>query len=136
MSAEAGAARRFIAIAGDRIHDIPSLYAELDRALMRGVDWRLGGSLDALNDVLHGGFGTIRGDEPVTLVWHDFARAATALGVETTREWLGRRVGDARYDQARLAAELAALDAGTGPTYLDRVLEVIAAHPNIALDRR
>lgn len=127
---------RVIEIAGDRIRDIPTLYVELDRALMRGVDWRLGESLDALNDVLYGGFGTIEGDEPVTLVWHDFAASAAALGVETTREWLRRRLGDERYAQDRLVADLAALDAGTGMTYLDRVVEVIESHPNIALDRR
>jgi RNAse (barnase) inhibitor barstar len=135
MSDDRGTSR-VIEIAGDRIRDIPTLYVELDRALMRGLDWRLGESLDALNDVLYGGFGTIEGDEAVTLVWRDFAASAAALGVETTREWLRRRLGDERYAQDRLVADLAALDAGTGMTYLDRVVEVIESHPNIALDRR
>lgn len=127
---------RVVEIAGDRIRDIPALYAELDRALMRGVDWRMGESLDALNDVLSGGYGTIEGDERVTIVWHDFAAGAAALGARTTREWLARRLGDARYDQQRLASELAALEAGAGATYMDRVLEVIASHPNLTLERR
>ena len=39
-----------------------------------------------------------------------------------------------RYDLARIRRELDALEAGTGQTFFDTVLEIIAAHPNITLD--
>ncbi|MBP2483340.1 RNAse (barnase) inhibitor barstar [Stenotrophomonas sp. PvP093] len=41
-------------IEGCTIHDIPSLYAEINRVFMAGEDWQLGPSLDALDDLLHG----------------------------------------------------------------------------------
>lgn len=129
-------AERTIEIDGSRIRDIASLYEELDRVLLPGVDWRLGPSLDALNDALYGGYGAIDGSEPVTLRWRDFEASAAALGVAATRDWLRDKLARPdRFDSARFAAELAELEAGRGVTYIDRVLEVIAEHPNIALAR-
>ncbi|OCG75528.1 barstar family protein [Microbacterium sediminis] len=127
---------RVIEIDGSAVRDIASLYAELDRALMPGVDWRLGESLDALNDALSGGYGAIEGREPVTLRWRDFAASEAALGVAATRDWLRAKLARPElFDAARFSAELAELEAGRGRTYLDRVLEVIAEHPNITLVR-
>lgn len=127
---------RVIEIDGARIRDIATLYEELGRVLMPGVGWRLGESLDALDDALYGGYGAIEGREPVTLVWHGFERSAAALGAETTRAWLrGKLARPDVFDAARFEAELADLDAGRGRTYLDRVLEVIAGHSNVELVR-
>ncbi|GAA3651225.1 barstar family protein [Microbacterium marinilacus] len=127
---------RTVEIDGTRIRDIPSLYAELDRALMSGVEWRLGQSLDALDDLLYGGYGEIQGGEPVILRWRGFAQSAAALGVEATRAWLRAKLErPGTFDEARIRADLEALEAGTGPTYIDIVLEIIASHPNIDLVR-
>ena len=121
---------------GSRIHDIASFYDEVDRVFMAEVDWPIGHSLDALDDLFYGNYGALDGDAPVTLVWEDFARSREALGVETTRAWLQGKRDSGRYNSARMRRELAALDAGTGPTYIDIVLEIIASHPNITLETR
>lgn len=119
---------------GSRIRDIPSLYAELDRVLMVGVDWRLGASLDALDDLLHGGFGTLHGHDRARILWADHRVAREALGVAATREQLlGKLARPDVYNAETARLRLAALEAGVGPTYFETVLEVFADHPRIEL---
>ncbi|MDR7069804.1 RNAse (barnase) inhibitor barstar [Pseudoxanthomonas japonensis] len=119
---------------GRRIHDIPSFYDEINRVFMAGVDWTLGPSLDALDDLLYGGYGALGGDAPVTLVWTHFAASRDALGVETTRQYLLAKLAHPeRINTAHFQHALDALGAGNGQTYCDIVLEIIAAHPNITL---
>lgn len=131
-------AARALAIDGARITDIASFYAEIDRVFRAGVDWPLGHSLDALDDVLHGGYGVLAGDEPVVLTWRGFEVSRAALGVPATRRWLQAKLAapPGQYDVPRLQRELAALEAGTGPTYFDLVLSVFADHPNMTLVAR
>ncbi|CAN7483407.1 barstar family protein [Pseudoxanthomonas sp. LjRoot143] len=125
---------RTLTLDGTRIHDIPSFYDEINRVFMQDVDWTLGPSLDALDDLLYGGYGALEGDAPVTLVWTHFAASRDALGVETTRQYLLAKLAQPEhFNAAHFQRELDALDAGTGKTYFDIVLEIIAAHPNITL---
>lgn len=119
---------------GTRIRDIPSFYDEINRVFMVGIDWTLGHSLDALDDLLYGGYGALDGAAPATLVWTDFAASRDALGVETTRQYLLAKLAQpGRFNRAHAQHALDALDAGRGQTYFDIVLEIIAAHPNITL---
>lgn len=118
---------------GTRIHDIPSFYAEINRVFMAGVDWQLGPSLDALDDMLHGGYGTLDGQAPVTLVWTALEASRAALGLDTTRAQLLAKLAQPGFDNTRLRRQLDALEAGRGQTYFEIVLEIIAAHPNITL---
>jgi RNAse (barnase) inhibitor barstar len=119
---------------GTRIHDIASFYAEVERVFMAGVDWPLGHSLDALDDLLYGGFGALDGDAPATVEWLDFERNRQVLGIEATRAMLQAKLDpDGPYDRARIRRQLDALEAGTGQTFFDIVLEIVAGHPNIAL---
>jgi len=121
---------------GSRIRDIASFYDEINRVFMADMDWRLGHSLDALDDLLYGGYGALDGDAPATLAWTAFDHSREALGREATRAWLQAKLDSGRYDSGRMRRELDALDAGTGPTYFDIVLEIIASHPNITLQPR
>ncbi len=122
---------------GRRIHDIASFYDELNRVFMAGEDWTLGPSLDALDDLLHGGYGALDGDAPVSLEWTHFEASRAALGVEATRQHLLAKLAHpGRFDRARFQRELDALEAGNGRTYFDIVLEIIASHRNITLQPR
>lgn len=121
-------------IEGSRVHDIPTLYAEIGRVLMPDEDWTLGESLDALDDLLYGGFGVLDGDAPVTVVWADHERSRAALGMETTRRYYeGKLARPDVYNETTARSALSALDAGTGPLYVELVLQVFASHPNIEL---
>jgi len=125
---------RTFTLDGARIHDIPSFYDEINRVFMQDVDWTLGPSLDAFDDLLYGGYGALDGDAPATLVWTHFAASRDALGFATTRQYLLAKLArPEHFNAAHFQRELDALDAGTGQTYFDIVLEIIAAHPNITL---
>lgn len=122
---------------GTRIHDIASFYVEVERVFMADVDWPLGHSLDALDDLLYGGFGALDGDAPATLEWRDFERNRQVLGLEATRAMLQAKLDpDGPYDRPRIRRQLDALEAGDGQTFFDIVLEIVAGHPNIALVTR
>lgn len=126
--------RRELEIAGAAVHDIPSLYAELNRVFMPEEAWTLGESLDALDDVLHGGFGVLRGAETVRVVWRDSAVARAALGVAVTREvYLSKLERPDIYAAPAARRALDALDAGDGETYFDLVVRVFRGHGNIDL---
>ena len=121
-------------IDGGNIRDIPSFYDELNRVFMAGEDWQLGASLDALNDMLHGGYGAIRGSDSVEVVWHDHEQSRAALGLETTRGfYLEKLKREDMFDVDRIGDDLAALNDGTGPTYFEIILEIFADHPDIEL---
>lgn len=124
-------------IEGSRISDIASFYDEINRVFMADEDWKLGASLDALNDLLHGGLGALKGNERVRLVWQDFEKNRSELGFEVTRTFYQRKLLHPEiYNSERIKADLAALEDGTGPTYFEIVLEIIADHPNIELVAR
>ncbi|MDO5676448.1 MAG: hypothetical protein Q4G35_02945 [Propionibacteriaceae bacterium] len=116
-------------IDGRRIHDISSFYAELNRVFMQDVGWRLGASLDALNDLLHGGYGALHGVDEAEIDWLALEETRQALGLSATRAWLRAKLGHGSFSQAAVEEQLAELEAGWGPTYFDLVLEVFGDHP-------
>lgn len=126
-----------LVLRGSAVSDIPSFYAEINRVFMAGEDWQLGHSLDALDDMLYGGYGVLAGHEGATLIWRDIEHSCNALGVDATRSWLqGKLAGSSVFSEATIAAQLKALDAGEGQTYFQIVMEIFAAHPRIYLAGR
>jgi RNAse (barnase) inhibitor barstar len=121
-------------ITGGNIIDIPTFYAEINRVFMAEEDWRLANSLDALNDLLYGGYGAISGREPVCVVWQDIAKSRAALGVEATRAFLAEKLQRPDlFDGDVIRRQLDALGRGTGQTYFEIVIEIFGDHQNIAL---
>lgn len=117
---------------GHRFSDIGGFYDEVNRIFMAGEDWRLGESLDALDDMLYGGYGVLKGAGPTILLWRGMERSRQALGITATRDWLlgKQRAG---FNTRTVTAQLEALDRGEGQTYFDIVIGILAAHPNIRL---
>jgi len=119
---------------GVRIRDIPSLYAELGRVLMPGEAWQLGESLDALDDLLYGGFGLLAETSRARVVWGDHERARIALGVDAKRTWYrGKLARPELFAAGPAQAALDDLDRGVGATYFDLVMRVFADHPDVEL---
>ena len=126
--------RKTLTITGEKIHDIPSFYDEINRVFMKDEDWELGPSLDALNDMLYGAYGAIQGDEPVVLIWKNSAQSRCALGLETTTAFYQAKLEYPEiFNVDRIREQLEALKQGLGPSYFEIVLEVFAGHPNIEL---
>lgn len=124
-----------ITINGSLVRDIPSFYEEMNRVFMAGENWRMGNNLDAFNDVLHGGFGAIAGKEPVRLLWKSMEQSRQALGYEATRKYYEEKLQPGSpFNKAYFSKQLAALDNGTGKTYFDILLGIIADHPNITIE--
>ncbi len=129
--------RLVLVLQGSAVSDIPSFYADINRVFMAGEDWQLGHSLDALDDMLYGGYGVLAGHESATVIWQDIEKTRSALGEETTRAWLQAKLDAEGTLEARMiAAQLDALDAGEGQTYFQIVMEIIAARPRIQLEGR
>ncbi len=121
-------------ILGHAIVDIPTFYAEINRVFMADESWTLGESLDAFNDLLYGGYGAIKGHEPVKLIWRDVDASRSALGVAATRTFLAEKLKRPdTFNVHMIAGQLDALERGAGQTYFDIVLEIIGDHPNIEL---
>ncbi len=121
-------------IEGSAINDIASLYAEINRVFMVGEAWQLGPSLDALDDLLRGGYGALAGQAQVTLIWRDIAHSRTALGMEATRQWLQAKLDTpGSFNTQAIARQLQALQQGEGPTYFEIVMQIIASHRQITL---
>lgn len=119
---------------GAAIDDIPSFYDEINRVFMQGEDWRIGPSLDALDDLLYGGFGALHEADRAILIWTDFEHSRRALGLEATRRHYRAKLAQpGHFDVDRITRDLAALDRGEGPTYFEIILEIIASHPLIEL---
>lgn len=124
----------YLQIEGRAITGIDSLYAEFNRVFMVGEDWQLGPSLDALDDLLYGGYGVLAGHATATLAWKDIAQTRHALGEATTRAWLQDKLDNtATFNTATVAQQLRALQRGEGKTYFEIVMEIFAGHPNISL---
>ncbi|HAV72836.1 MAG TPA: ribonuclease inhibitor [Stenotrophomonas sp.] len=119
---------------GSAIHDIPSFYAELNRVFMASEDWQLAPSLDALDDLLYGGYGALAGHASATVHWTHIAHSRAALGVAATRAWLQEKLAQpGTFNAARIGAQLHALERGGGQTYFDIIMDVFAAHPTLQL---
>lgn len=126
--------RKTLTIEGRAVHDIATFYDEINRVFMPKEDWKLGQSLDALDDLLYGGFGAIEGQEPVTLVWRDIERSKTALGHDATLDfYLTKLARREIFDRAWTEKKIADLESGNGATYFEIILDIISAHRNIEL---
>ncbi|KMS54215.1 ribonuclease inhibitor [Novosphingobium barchaimii LL02] len=125
---------RSFTIEGQNIHGIASFYDEINRVFMADEDWNLGPSLDALDDMLYGGYGALVGAGPVLLIWRQMEKNRHDLGREATMAHYRDKLEDpGRFNTDRIQRDIAALLDETGPSYFDIVLQIIADHPGIEL---
>lgn len=121
-----------IQIEGNAINDIASFYAEINRVFMAAESWMIGQSLDAFNDLLYGGYGALQGAQGAELIWRNMDHSRQALGYQTTRAYyLDKLKPGSPYNKKLFAEKLAALDSGTGETYFEIILSILADHPSI-----
>jgi RNAse (barnase) inhibitor barstar len=124
----------FVSIEGSNIHDIASFYEEINRVFMRNEDWKLGNSLDAFNDLLYGGFGVLDQNTETDIIWNDMHISREALGYEATKHFYTQKLApDSPYNKSYHQKKLKELESGTGQTYFDIVLKIIADHPRLNL---
>lgn len=101
---------------------------------MQEVDWKLGESLDALSDMFYGGYGEIQGKEEICLIWKNFGQNKKDLGPELTKAYYEEKLkSPGKFNADFVKEKLQQLKNGTGKTYFDIILEIIAEHPNVKL---
>lgn len=125
--------KRFF-IQGENIKDISTFYKEMNRLFMLNEDWKIGASLDALDDLFYGGFGEIKGKEDVELIWQNFQENRKVLGIEATLNLYENKLRSPEIFNSKVIQEkINELNEGTGQTYFEIILKVISDHPNIHL---
>lgn len=118
---------------GTRVDGLDGFWDEVTRSLSL-APW--GRNLDALEDVLRGGFGTPPGG--FVWRWTGAARLQQALGPQETERWLAARRAQGHPSHwAQLDARLVKVRAGQGETLFDELVSLVrgAAGPDAALRR-
>ena len=113
-----------LVVDGARFSDLDGFASEFSR-LLSGYTWR--GNLDALNDVLRGGYGTPA--DGWILRWLNSETSREALGHPETARRLERLLPS--VDPSNHAAFQTRLDAarrGEGPTLFDEIVTIIREH--------
>lgn len=72
-------AKKTLTIDGKNFSNLEGFYDEIDRVLTKDLDWKTGHNLNALNDLLRGGFGVFEYEEPITLIWKNFNKSKKDL---------------------------------------------------------
>jgi RNAse (barnase) inhibitor barstar len=104
-------------IEGGNVRGIATLYDEINRVFMADEDWKLGPSLDAIDDMLGGAYGAIASRERVKLVWQNMEASRSALNRAATRLHLLDKLQRPDVFNAKLISrQLEELEAGVGRT--------------------
>lgn len=124
-----------IVIQGENIHDIPSFYQEINRLFMQNEDWKIGNSLDALDDLLYGGFGSMREEESFKIIILNSDFVKNHLGFETTLAYYQQKIyPESPFNQSHFINKIEELKNGNGQTYFDVIIEIIKSHNQIHLE--
>lgn len=112
-------------IDGTRFSTLEGFYDEVSRVLTPGAFW--GHNLDAFNDILRGGFGTV--EEGFTLVWKNSDVSRQRLGYPETVRQLELRLARCHpSNREYVAQDLEAAKRREGPTAFDWLVEIIRMH--------
>lgn len=124
-------------IEGNNIKNISDFYCEINRLLMQNEDWQLGESLDALDDLLYGGYGELNDIEFPSFIWLNSEKSKEYLGVETTKKYYLNKINQPKKFNVKLFQErLNNLEQGNEKTYFEILLEIFNSHQNISLELR
>jgi hypothetical protein len=117
-------------LSGTRCRSFPDFVAEINATLFYHHPWQ--GNLDALNDMLAGGFGTP--EQGFILEWNDSLLASTYLGFRETIRLLEQRLETchpANTERVRQDIRRAAEQRGT--TIFDWMVDIFVSHVDITL---
>jgi RNAse (barnase) inhibitor barstar len=117
--------KQLIEIDGSRFDSLSGFWNEISTRVIPGHEW--GRNLDALNDILRGGFGTPEGG--FRLRWVNFQRSKEVLGYpETIRRLEGRLQKCHPLNVEHFKEQLERARRGEGPTLVDMVITIIKIH--------
>ena len=69
-----------IILDGNNFSDKEGFYNEIDKILTKNIKFKTGHNLDALNDLLKGGFGVHKYGDDITFEWVNYDKSKKDLG--------------------------------------------------------
>ncbi|WP_421754837.1 barstar family protein [Croceimicrobium sp.] len=125
-----------IEIDGNHFSSLDGFYDELEVKLTQGLNWKIGRNLDALNDLLRGGFGVFDYDEKILLTWINSKKSEKELGTEATLAYLKANLESCNPSmRTSVQAEIEMLEQGSAKTLFNLIVEVIEKHDHIVFSR-
>ena len=126
--------KKTIIINAGNFSDLAGFYEEMNKLFMKDSDWKMGQSLDALNDILYGGFGVYNPGEQVVVLWNGFSKSKKDLGTEATIQHYQMKIEKGYpYNVNLFQEKLLEIKTGDGPTLFDIIIEIFSDHKNIEL---
>ena len=65
---------------GNNFSTMDEFYNEIQKLMTKDLGWKIGHNLDALNDILRGGFGSHYLGEAILIKWVNYGRSKDILG--------------------------------------------------------
>lgn len=126
-------------IDGNHFSTEDGFYNEVQAVLTTVRDWEIGHNTMALSDVLYGGFGVFEENEPIRIIWKNFAISKRVLSYEVTierlQELLACKIAHPEiYLQEDIESTERALENAkkhVGWTILDEIVGVFQSYDNI-----
>lgn len=123
-----------IIIDGNNFSNLEEFYKEAEKKFTRNLDWEPGRNLDAVNDLLRGGFGVHGYGEPVNLCWKNSEKSKKDLGWNETIRYLERNLKNAnRKNREVLSQEILRAKRHEGQTLFEIIEEMIREYDFIEL---
>lgn len=121
-------------IDGNNFSNLSEFYDEIERKLTKNLDFKIGRNLDALNDVLRGGFGTYEYEEPFTLVWKNIEKSKNDFGYKATIEYYNENLKKCNPSNIQYLKEMIKdVDIKKGETLFEEIIGIIQGHSHITL---
>jgi RNAse (barnase) inhibitor barstar len=124
-----------IILDGNNFSSLMTFYDEVERQLTKNLEWSIGRNLDALNDILRGGFGRHEYDEPFTLVWLNSQKSQKDLGWEETLNYLTEKIKNCHpANLKQVKTELEFAKQRKGLTLYEILIDIIKQHNHVQLE--
>ena len=117
--------RKEIILDGNRFDTLEGFYREAAKVLANKPGFTPGRNLDALADLLGGGFGVHNSGEPIALVWKNSAKSRKDLGYRAAERHYKAQLKAHPEREKILLPMLRAAKKQKGPTLFDRILAVL-----------
>jgi len=104
---------------------LDGFFETISNVLVPGVSW--GKNLDALNDILSGGFGTP--EDGFVLKWKNSEVSRVRLGFPETIKWLHKKLEKCHpSNRDYIEKDIVAAENGKGSTLFEIIIEIIHTH--------